>query len=74
MVEHRAQYIGGRWEPSTGTDTIAVVNPATEDVMGSVPAGTVVDAEKAVRAARDAFSHVVGDVARRAGGFSEADR
>jgi hypothetical protein len=28
MLEHDAHYIGGQWQPSSGPDTIAVVNAA----------------------------------------------
>ncbi|PZS17628.1 MAG: aldehyde dehydrogenase family protein [Acidimicrobiales bacterium] len=49
-------YIDGRWVSSTGTGTIDVVNPTTEEVMGSVPEGTPEDVDKAVRAARASFA------------------
>lgn len=39
MLEHGAHYIGGRWQPSSGGDRIAVVNAATEELLGSIPAG-----------------------------------
>ena len=39
MIEHAAHYIGGQWQPSKGTEKIEVVNAATEEVMGSIPAG-----------------------------------
>ena len=55
MIEHAAHYIGGQWQPSKGTEKIEVVNAATEEVMGSIPAGNAEDADQAVRAARDAF-------------------
>lgn len=55
MSEYGAHYIGGTWEVSTGAGTIPVVNPATEEVIASVPAGTAADADKAVAAARAAF-------------------
>ncbi|HBF85798.1 MAG TPA: aldehyde dehydrogenase family protein, partial [Streptomyces sp.] len=48
-------YIGGRWRPARGQDTIAVVNPADEQVIGHVPAGTAEDVDDAVHAARAAF-------------------
>ena len=38
MLEHGAHYIDGKWQPSNGRDTLAVVNAATEEVMGSTPA------------------------------------
>jgi len=56
MLEHGAHYIDGQWQPSNGPDTIAVVNAATEEVMGSIPAGNAEDADMAVRAAREAFA------------------
>jgi len=48
-------FIGGKWVDSAGSETIEVVNSTTEEVMGSIPAGTPEDADLAVRAARDAF-------------------
>ncbi len=48
-------YVGGEWIASTGHGSIAVVNPATEEEVASVPDGTVEDVDTAVRAARRAF-------------------
>ncbi len=48
-------FIGGEWVPSTGSDTLAVVDPATEEQIATVPAGTEQDVDAAVRAARAAF-------------------
>jgi acyl-CoA reductase-like NAD-dependent aldehyde dehydrogenase len=48
-------YIGGEWVEPTGTGAIEVINPATEEVIGSVPEGTPEDAARAVEAAREAF-------------------
>ncbi len=48
-------YIGGEWVQSTGTGVLDVINSTTEQVMGSIPEGTVEDVEKAVAAARSAF-------------------
>ena len=48
-------YIGGSWVPSSGTDTLEVVNSATEEVIGTIPAGTPEDVDRAVRAAAEAF-------------------
>lgn len=55
MKAHDGMYIGGEWRPASGQDTIAVVNPADEQVIGHVPAGTAEDVDAAVRAARAAF-------------------
>ncbi len=48
-------YIGGEWVEPQGSETIEVINPSTEEVMGSIPAGTTQDVDRAVGAARDAF-------------------
>ncbi len=48
-------FVGGAWIDSEASDTVPVVNPATEEVIAAVPAGTPGDADKAVRAARAAF-------------------
>jgi acyl-CoA reductase-like NAD-dependent aldehyde dehydrogenase len=48
-------YIGGAWVDSESSETISVVNPATEEVIAEVPAGTPGDANRAVAAARAAF-------------------
>ncbi|MFI7387961.1 aldehyde dehydrogenase family protein [Streptomyces sp. NPDC049813] len=55
MRPHDGMYIGGEWRPAAGSDTIAVVDPADEKVIGHVPAGTAEDIDAAVRAARTAF-------------------
>ncbi|MET7763325.1 aldehyde dehydrogenase family protein [Streptomyces sp. NPDC005393] len=55
MQAHDGMYIDGAWRPSAGSDTIEVVNPADERVIGAVPAGTAEDVDAAVRAARAAF-------------------
>ena len=48
-------YIGGQWVEPDGSGAIEVINPATEEVIGQIPEGTVEDADRAVRAARAAF-------------------
>ncbi|MDT0567455.1 aldehyde dehydrogenase family protein [Streptomyces sp. DSM 3412] len=55
MKAHDGMYIGGTWRPAAGTDTIEVVNPADEQVIGRVPAGTAEDVDAAVGAARAAL-------------------
>ena len=48
-------FIGGEWvAPATG-DTIEVISPHTEEVVASVPEGSVADVDGAVAAARRAF-------------------
>ncbi|MGU3586794.1 aldehyde dehydrogenase family protein [Rhodococcus sp. C26F] len=48
-------FIDGRWVKSHGTETIEVVDPARETVIGTVPAGTEADVDAAVSAARSAL-------------------
>jgi aldehyde dehydrogenase (NAD+) len=48
-------YIGGAWVDGSGDDEVAVVNPATEEVIGRVPQAAVADVDRAVGAARRAF-------------------
>ena len=48
-------YIGGDWVAPEGTNTIEVISPSTEEVVGRVPDGTEADIDKAVAAARTAF-------------------
>ncbi|MET9802649.1 aldehyde dehydrogenase family protein [Streptomyces sp. NPDC006368] len=56
MKAHDGMYIGGAWVPPAGdAGTIAVVNPADEEIIAHVPAGTAQDVDAAVRAARAAL-------------------
>ncbi|MFG2192419.1 aldehyde dehydrogenase family protein [Streptomyces sp. NPDC048639] len=55
MKAHDGMYIDGDWRPSAGTTAIEVVNPADEQVIAQVPAGTAQDVDSAVAAARAAF-------------------
>ena len=48
-------YIGGEWVGSSGSETIEVLNSTTEEVLGTIPAGTAADADRAVGAAREGF-------------------
>jgi aldehyde dehydrogenase (NAD+) len=56
MHVHSDLYIDGGWVASTSSDVIQVVNPATEQVIATVPAASSGDAGAAVRAARTAFA------------------
>jgi aldehyde dehydrogenase (NAD+) len=48
-------FIGGEWVAPSGPETIEVVNPTTEEVVGTIPACSPEDADRAVAAAREAF-------------------
>lgn len=55
MRNELKHYINGEWVASTGKETIEVLSPATEEVIGQISAGTEADLNKAVQAAREAF-------------------
>ncbi|MFD7686007.1 aldehyde dehydrogenase family protein [Streptomyces sp. NPDC059781] len=55
MKAYDGMYIDGAWRPAAGPDVIEVVNPADEQVIATVPAGTLEDVDAAVRAARAAL-------------------
>ncbi|NIN64557.1 MAG: aldehyde dehydrogenase family protein [Anaerolineae bacterium] len=48
-------WINGEFVDGTSGEAIEVVNPATEEVVDHVPAGTVEDARRAIAAANEAF-------------------
>src|SRR4051794_12612015 len=48
-------YVDGAWIASTGTGTLPITNPFTEEVIGTVPEGTAEDVDKAATAAARAF-------------------
>ncbi len=48
-------YINGQWIEPSGTGTIDVINPTTEEVIGRIPEGNAADVDTAVRAAKVAF-------------------
>jgi len=62
MRTHEKLFIGGEWIAPAGTNTIDVISPHSEELVGRVPEGTEVDIDRAVAAARDAFDH--GDWSR----------
>ena len=55
MIEHRQIFVGGQWVESSGVEVIEVENPATEEVIATVPRGSAEDVDRAVRAAASAF-------------------
>jgi aldehyde dehydrogenase (NAD+) len=48
-------FIGGEWVEPTSAEPIEVVNPTTEEVIGTIPGCAAEDADRAVAAAREAF-------------------
>jgi acyl-CoA reductase-like NAD-dependent aldehyde dehydrogenase len=56
VVDGREQlYVDGMWVDPNGKGSIEVVNPATEELVGSVPIGDSSDVDAAVQAAQQAF-------------------
>ncbi|HVB26875.1 MAG TPA: aldehyde dehydrogenase family protein [Mycobacteriales bacterium] len=71
MLVRESLYINGSWVPSVGRGRIAVENPATEQIIGSVPEGDPADVDRAAGAARDALdAWARTPVAERAGYLS----
>ncbi len=60
-VKHKVltyqMYIDGQWTDAADGGVDEVVDPATEEVVAQVPRATLADAERAVKAAREAFEH-----------------
>jgi acyl-CoA reductase-like NAD-dependent aldehyde dehydrogenase len=48
-------FIGGEWVEPSGSEQIEVVNPTSEEAIGTIPACSSEDADRAVAAAREAF-------------------
>jgi aldehyde dehydrogenase (NAD+) len=48
-------FIGGEWTAGDASESIEVINPASEEVVGTVPEATPQDAVRAIEAARKAF-------------------
>jgi malonate-semialdehyde dehydrogenase (acetylating) / methylmalonate-semialdehyde dehydrogenase len=49
-------FIGGDWQRGQSTDCIDVLNPATAEVLASMPLAGAADVDAAVSAAREAFA------------------
>ena len=48
-------FIGGRWVDSNSNERFPILNPATEETLGTIPRGTTDDVDRAVSAARAAY-------------------
>ena len=55
MENLRKFYIDGQWVDPISTQTMPVVNPATEEKIGDVALGNAEDVDRAVAAASSAF-------------------
>jgi aldehyde dehydrogenase (NAD+) len=55
ITAHQDIFINGEWVASSGRDSLAVINPATEQVIAEVVRGTADDVDRAAQAAAAAF-------------------
>ena len=55
MYDFRKFYIGGEWVDPIQSQDFDVINPATEESIGTISLGSAADVDQAVAAARDAF-------------------
>ncbi len=62
-----AMLIGGEWRQAASKEELEVINPASEDVIGSVPSADAADVDLAVQTAKRAFpGWAATDVEQRA--------
>ena len=57
MRQCKQFYINGKWVKPETQSELAVINPATEEVIGHIGMGNAADVDLAVAAAKNAFSH-----------------
>lgn len=56
MVQQIRHFIGGEWINSTSGETFESINPATEEVIAIAQKGNATDVDKAVEAAKKAYT------------------
>ena len=54
-LDRDALFIGGEWAAPASGDLLTVISPHSEEVVATVPAGSIADIDAAVAAARKAF-------------------
>ncbi|MFD9664950.1 aldehyde dehydrogenase [Rhodococcus sp. NPDC059968] len=55
MIEHKSLYVDGEWVPADSTDSVEVIEAATEETIGRAPLGNRRDIGRAVDSARNAL-------------------
>jgi 1-pyrroline dehydrogenase len=55
-VKRREMFIGGEWVAGSGSEGQPIINPATGETIAEVPKGTEADVDRAVKAARKAYT------------------
>ena len=56
MLTYDKFFIGGEWVEPAGNETLKVLSPTTEEIIGSVPVATNADMDRAVAAAKAALT------------------
>jgi succinate-semialdehyde dehydrogenase/glutarate-semialdehyde dehydrogenase len=54
--ESLSLYVAGQWRGAAGRDTLPVINPATEQLLGRLPVATESDIDDALAAAESSFA------------------
>ena len=67
-------FIGGEWVEPEAAETLEVINSTTEEVMGTIPACTAADVDRAVARRARRLRGLVADPARGARRLPERDR
>lgn len=57
MYDQEKLFIGGEWVAPDTSEKITAIDPATEEISGTAPAGSPADIDRAVLKARDAFDN-----------------
>ena len=65
MTEQKKLLINNEWRDAASGQTMEVINPATEEVIATVPAAGAADVDAAVQAARTAFNGPWGSMSAR---------
>ena len=50
-----SHFIAGKFDPGAATETIAVINPATQQTIAQVPCATEQEIDRAVASAKQAY-------------------
>ena len=54
-MKTNANFVGGAWVEPHASDDIDLINPANEEVYGSIPESTAHDVDAAFRSAQSGF-------------------
>ena len=57
MHDREEMYINGKWIKAKGTEKINVINPSTEEIIGTIPVGNLEDIDYAIKSAKEAFTN-----------------